>query len=445
MQFIKNKRSQAESGAVAALIGWALMLLGLLMPGLSGAESADRILVHAGNLIDRPGERPKTDQTLIVEDGRIVAIEAGFLREEGVEILDLSQKTVLPGLIDSHVHLTLEYGRNIRLARVQKNATDRVLDGAHHARLTLEAGFTSVQDVGGRYEIFALRDAINAGKLPGPRIRASGPAVSPTGGHGDLHGYAYDLLEVMRSPSLCDGPDDCRRAVRELVSAGADVIKITATGGVLSNTAAGTEQQFFDDEMRAIVETAAKMGRKVTAHAHGKAGIEAALRAGVHSIEHGSYLDADTLSLFKRKKATLVPTVLAGQTVVEWAKQPGWLPPASAKKALEVGPVMQNMASMAYRAGVNIAFGTDSGVSKHGENAREFRNMVDAGMSPAEAIRSATLIAARHLDMEEDVGTLEAGKYADLIAVADNPLDNIDALLDVHTVMKGGVIYKHRP
>ena len=246
----------------------------------------------------------------------------------------------------------------------------------------------------------------------------------------------------MQSETLCDGPAQCRRAVRQAVKNGADVIKITATGGVLSNTNAGTGQQFFNDELEAIVEAATKMGRKVTAHAHGKNGIESALKAGVQSIEHGTYLDAGTAALFKKYDATLVPTVLAGMTVVDWATNSDWLPPNSAKKALEVGPQMQDMMRIAYENGINIAFGTDTGVSKHGDNAQEFKYLIAGGMSEMEAIESATTVAAKHIGLSDMIGTLEKDKYADLIGVDGDPLEDIEALLDVDFVMKGGVVYK---
>ena len=246
----------------------------------------------------------------------------------------------------------------------------------------------------------------------------------------------------MQSDTICDGPAECRAAVRQAVKNGADVIKITATGGVLSNTNAGTDQQFFKDELEAIVEAATKMGRKVTAHAHGRIGIESALKAGVQSIEHGTYLDEGTAELFKKHDATLVPTVMAGMTVVDWAENKDWLPPNSVKKALEVGPQMQDMARLAYENGVNIAFGTDTGVSEHGKNAEEFTYMVAAGMSEMEAIESATTVAAKHIGLFDVIGTLEKGKYADLIGVDGNPLEKIEELRDVDFVMKGGKIYK---
>lgn len=402
----------------------------------------DFTLIHAGKLLAVPGQAPHSQQTVIIHEGKIVGIENGYIDDDEATILDMKDKFVLPGLIDSHVHITHEWNPNARLDGVTREAGDVAFDAALYARRTLMAGFTAVQDVGAPKEIFALRRAVSAGKIPGPHIRAAGRAVSATGGHGDRHGYREDILDLMHSPTICDGADDCRRATRAAVKAGADVIKITATGGVLSNTNAGTGQQFFNDELKAIVETAAKMGRKVTAHAHGKGGVESALKAGVKSIEHGTYLDKNTAHLFKKYDATLVPTVLAGMTVVDWAKNTNWLPPNSAQKALSIGPQMQDMLRIAYENGVKIAFGTDTGVSKHGDNAQEFVFMIEAGMSEMEAITAATVTAAKHIEMFDKIGSLEAGKQADIIAVGGNPLDDIEELLDVDFVMKGGVVYK---
>ena len=400
------------------------------------------ILIHAGTLLAVPGQPAKDVQTVVIEDGMITDVISGYILHDGASVIDLKDSFVLPGLIDSHVHLSHEWSPSVRLDGVTKEAGDVAYDAAQNARKTLMAGFTAVQDVGGPKEIFALRRAVNAGKVPGPHIRAAGRAISVTGGHGDSHGYIEDITDLFKSKTVCDGVADCRRATRFAIKSGADVIKITATGGVLSNTNAGTAQQFFDDELEAIVDTANTMGRKVTAHAHGKAGIESALKAGVKSIEHGTYLDEKTARLFKSNEAVLVPTVLAGMTVVDWATNSDWLAPNSAKKALEVGPQMQDMLTTAYNSGVTIAFGTDSGVSKHGENAREFEYMVKAGMSAAQAIEAATVTASKHIQMDDKIGTIEPGKYADLIAVDGNPLTDISQLLDVDFVMKGGDVYK---
>ena len=400
-------------------------------------DYSDYTLIHAGHVMVVPGEDVKQDHTIIIHEGKIVGIEAGFIEDNDATIIDGTDMFYLPGLIDSHVHLRGEWNPNGRLETFTKEPGDVAFDAAHNAKKTLMAGFTAVQDVGGPPEIKALSRAIKAGKVPGPHIRASGN-VSITGGHGELNGYRADILEHFQSPTNCDGADDCRRATRLAIKNGADLIKIASTGGVLSNTNAGTGQQMTDDELSAIVDAAASMGRKVTAHAHGKDGIDAALRAGVKSIEHGTFMDAETTRLFKENDAVLVPTVLAGMTVKEW----DFLPPASYKKAQEVGPKMLDMLALAYNSGITIAFGTDTGVSKHGGNAKEFEYMVQAGMSETEAIRAATVVASKHIELDHLIGTLEAGKYADLIGVDGDPRDNISELMDVDFVMKGGIIYK---
>ncbi|WP_298913524.1 amidohydrolase family protein [uncultured Algimonas sp.] len=416
----------------------------LALPLSATADDTDHTLIHAGTLIAVPGETPLRNKTVVVRDGKVERIADGFITERGADVVDLKDMTVLPGLIDSHVHLRGDRATGKPDDVVKLEAGDVALQAAAHARTTLMAGFTAVQDVGGPPEIFALRRAIDKGLVPGPHIRASGGAISATGGHGDFHGYRGDVLHMFRSPTICDGVSDCRRAVRQAVKNGADVIKITATGGVLSNTNAGTGQQLMDDELDAIVQTAATMGRKVTAHAHDKGGIDAALRAGVDSIEHGSFMDQETARLFRDNDAVLVPTVLAGMTVAEWAADPDtFLSPFQVAKARAVGPAMQDMATLAWRNGVTIAFGTDSGVSAHGDNAKEFQYMVAAGMSPMEAIQSATTVAARHIRMDDMIGSLEPGKHADIIAVDEDPLKDVAALMDVDFVMKGGVVYKH--
>ena len=409
---------------------------------MAGVAAAETVYMHAGKLLAVPGQGYLSEQTLVIEDGVISSVRPGYVTPPaGARLVNKRDAFVLPGLIDSHVHLLSEFSPTSRLKSLTHSEVDLALEGAANARKTLLAGFTTVQDVGGEDEaIFSLRDAINRGLVDGPRIRASGRAVTPTGGHGDGNGYSPALAHVFAG-NTCNGADYCRRAVRQAVKNGADVIKITATGGVLSNTKAGLGQQLFDDEIKAIVETAATMGRKVTAHAHGKGGIEAALRGGVQSIEHGTYLDAGTVRLFREKNATLVPTVLAGETVTRWTEEP-WLPEASREKAAEVGPRMLETLRLAREGGVNVAFGTDAGVSKHGENAEEFVLMVKAGYTPEEAIRSATVIASKHIEMDDVIGTLTPGKKADLIAVYADPLQDIGQLKQVRFVMKDGVIHK---
>ncbi len=421
----------------------------VLLAGFAAPALAHTKAVQCGAVLNQPGKAPLGASTILVSgDGKVLEIQDGFQAPDGTEVVDLKNKFCLPGLIDSHVHLTSELSPKGRLNAVTRSDADWAMSATNFSRKTLMAGFTAVQDLGARGDdaIYAVRDAINRGDIAGPHIRAAGQTISASGGHGDpRHGYAEKVAAALHRPAICNGADDCRRAVRENVRKGADVIKITATGGVLSNTAAGTEQQFFDDEMENIVKAAHFMGRQVTAHAHGKGGIEAALRAGIDSVEHGTYLDKETVKLFKKYDAYLVPTVLAGATVVEMAKDPdGFLPPPSRAKALEVGPQMIAMLRMAHEGGVKVAYGTDSGVSKHGDNAREFPLMIEAGFTPMEAISAATIIAAEHLQMADKIGSLEAGKEADIIAVGSSPLEDINELLDVDFVMKGGMVYKNK-
>ena len=420
----------------------------------TAAHAADYVLVHAGKLLAEPGGAVTEQHTIIIKDGLIDSIRPGYANAaeigadagDAIVTHDLKAFFVLPGLIDSHVHITNENNPRGRLQAVEMSDPDRAITGAGFARKTLMAGFTTVRDVGARGgdAVFALRDGIAAGHVVGPRIFASGSTISVTGGHGDgTQGYRDEIAELFHSTGVCNGVGDCRRAVREQVRRGADHIKLTATAGVLSNTAAGLEQQFFEDELKAIMDTSHSMGRKVTAHAHGVQGINAALRAGVDSIEHGTYLDDQSIRLFRSTGAYLVPTILAGVTVAEWAEDPDtFLTPPQRAKAATVGPNMLDMARRAIRGGVKIAFGTDSGVSKHGDNAREFALLVEAGMSPMDAIRAATIVAADHLGQADMIGSITPGKAADIIAVDRDPLTDIRQLEDVDFVMKDGVAYK---
>ncbi len=419
-----------------------------------GASAADYSIVHAGWLLAVPGGAVTQKQTIIIKDGRVERIVSGFLAADTVSagagdsiaIHDLSNMFVMPGLIDGHVHITSENNPKARLQRVEMSEADQAMVGAGFAKKTLMAGFTTVRDVGAGSSdaIFALRDGIARGDVVGPRIYASGATISVTGGHGDgTQGYNDNIAVILHSKGVCDGPSECRKAVREQVRRGADHIKLTATAGVLSNTSAGLEQQFFDDELKAIMDSAHAMGRKVTAHAHGVNGINAALKAGVDSIEHGTYLDNESIRLFKRNNAYLVPTILAGVTVAEWAADPdSFLLPPQRAKAAEVGPKMLDMARRAHEGGVKIAFGTDTGVSKHGDNAREFALLVQAGLTPMEAIYTATIAIADNMGKSDVLGSIAPGKYGDLVAVEGNPLSDITELEDIDFVMKEGVAYK---
>lgn len=410
------------------------------------AQSAPQItFVHAGRvLVDPASGKVETAKTLVVQNGKVVRIADGYVSEPGGKVVDLKSRFVLPGLIDSHVHITSEQGPSSRLDEVTKSSAEQAMVGARYARKTLMAGFTTIADLGADNQaIFALRKAIALGDVPGPRILASGGAISVHGGHGDVNGLREDVMHVLRPKSVCSGPDDCRRAVREQVWLGADLIKITATGGVLSNTAAGLAQQFSQEELNAIVDSAHRMGRRVTAHAHGADGIVSFLKAGGDSIEHGTYLDAEGIALMKKSGAYLVPTLMAGDFVYRVASGPNnFLTPAQTAKALEAGPKMLDMARRAHAAGVKIAFGTDTGVSAHGDNGGEFALLVKAGLTPLEAIQTATVHAADHLQISSTAGALTPGHAADLIAVDGDPLQDVTLLTKVAFVMKDGVVAK---
>lgn len=399
--------------------------------------------VQVGRLLADPATGiVQRDKTLVIEGNRVVEVRDGFVGEG--RVVDLRAAFVLPGLIDSHVHLTSQQNPNGRLETVTQSNAEQAMVGAGYARRTLMAGFTTVADLGATNEsIFALRDAVRRGDVPGPRIIAAGSAVSVHGGHGDINGYREDVMHLLSDESVCSGADDCMRAVRLQVRSGADIIKITATGGVLSNTAAGLGQQFSDAELTGIVDAAHRMGRQITAHAHGTDGVNSFLRAGGDSIEHGTYLDAESIRLFRREGTYLVPTLLAGDYVARVAGgEANFFTPAQTAKALEAGPKMLDMARRAHDGGVRIAFGTDSGVSAHGDNAQEFALLVQAGMTPLEAIQSATVGAAAHLRISGEAGRIAPGMPADLIAVSGDPLSDVTVLERVGFVMRGGVVYR---
>jgi len=344
-----------------------------------------------------------------------------------------------------HVHLQGEFSPKNDSEKLRMSDADKLVKSAYFAKKTLMAGFTTVRDLGGSPEqSFALRDGIKKGYIDGPRIIAAGSNVAVTGGHGDVDGMSPDLLDMHTAQTICDGPYDCRRATRRAIKYGADVIKITSTGGVLSDTNTGTGQQMADDELTEVVNAAHALGRKVASHAHAATGINAALRAGVDSIEHGSYANEESIKLFKQTGAYLVPTLMAGDTVVDMAKNSNFMSPVIAAKAIRVGGDMIANFKRSVKAGVKIAYGTDSGVSRHGNNAREAVLMYQTGMKPNEIIKSATINAADLIGKSDSLGTLVIGKIADIIAVDNSPLKNIEALLDVDFVMKSGVIVKNK-
>jgi imidazolonepropionase-like amidohydrolase len=405
-------------------------------------------VIHAGTLLPVAGKDTLSKQTVIITDGKITGIKKGFVSPSDIskdaELIDLSSSFVMAGLMDMHVHLQGELGPKNDSQSLRMSDADALMQSVAHARKTLMAGFTTVRDLGASAEqIFALRDGIAKGWIDGPRILAAGTNVSVTGGHGDVDGLSPDILAMRTSKTICDGPYDCRRATRHAIKFGADVIKITSTGGVLSDTNTGTGQQMSDDELKEVVNAAHALGRKVASHAHAAEGINAALRAGVDSIEHGSYSNEESIKLFKKTGAYLVPTLLAGDTVVGLAKNTNFMSEAIKAKAIRVGGDLIKNFKRSYKAGVKIAYGTDSGVSHHGDNGKEGVLMAKAGMKNSEVLKSATINAADLIGMSASLGTLEQGKIADIIAFDGNPLKNIEELLDVDFVMKGGKVIKN--
>ena len=424
-----------------------LLLIGLLLVATSAfAQSNEPItVIHAGKLLAVPGESVLDKRTIVLTGNSVTRIEPGFLDanqiSDGATFIDLSDKFVLPGLMDMHVHLLGELGPTSRTDALNMTTSMDALHGAQFARRTLQAGFTTVRDLGGEPEaIYALREAINKRWVVGPRVFAAGSSLAATGGHGDVDGYKAELLELWTPETICDGPYDCRRATRHAVKFGADWIKITATGGVLSDTATGTGQQMTDDELREIVDTAHGLGVKVAAHAHGTDGINAALRAGVDSIDHGSFLDRESIRLFKKSGAYLVPTLSPSYKIPAMMDGNPFFTAAIKKKANAASTASKANFSLAVRGGVKIAFGTDSAVTKHGDNGDEFVFMVENGMTPMQAIYAATVSAADLIGRSESLGTIEPGKLADIIAVDDDPLADISSLENVSVVIKDGVL-----
>lgn len=413
----------------------------------TSSVQCQNIVIHAGALIDGVSSIPRKNISIIIKGDRIVAVTPGFATPADAEIIDLSQQTVLPGLIDCHVHLLLQVsdGANERLDAVTHSAFDEVLTGVPHARATLEAGFTSVRDVGGYTPaILALKKAIAAGEIAGPRMWVSGMILGPTGGHDDLStGYDPVITKPEWTDGVIDSPEDAIKRVRERHRAGVDLIKIAPSGGIWSVGDDPNAQLMTDAEIKAVVDTAHTLHMKVAAHAHGKSAIEHSVALGVDSIEHGSFADTDTYEIMKAHGTYLVPTLTAAAWVVDYAKaHPERLPPGGAAKALAVAPIMSHNAGAAYRAGVKIAFGTDAGIYLHGQNAKEFRLLVDAGIPPMAAIQTATTVAADLIGDPADIGSIQPGRYADIIATPGDPLADIDQLQHVDFVMKGGQVVK---
>ena len=425
-----------------------LSLAAFLLLEPSSALAADgRTVIHAGALVDVEAGEVLGQRTILVEGGTIAAVEEGFVDpEEGDSLIDLSGHTVLPGLMDMHVHLTSQQsGAASYLERFQESPADATVKALIYAERTLLAGFTTVRDLGGETSaILAVRNAINRGDMPGPRIFAATASLATTGGHGDrTNGMRADLQgDPGPREGIVNGIEDARKAVRQRYKEGADLIKITATGGVLSLAKSGQNPQFTEDEIRAIVDTAKDYGFMVAAHAHGAEGMKRAIRAGVTTIEHGTYMDEEAFELMKEHGTYFVPTISAGNFVAEKAAIPGYFPEIIRPKAAAIGPVIQDTFAKAHRAGVPIAFGTDCGVCPHGSNAQEFLFMVEGGMAPMTAIQSATVVTARLLGIWDETGSITTGRAADLIAVAGDPIADVTQLQDVRFVMRSGRVHK---
>jgi len=418
----------------------------LLLAVLLGVNlSAQKIYIWCGALIDGISDEAKKNMTIVIEKNKIVNVENGFTAAGANDkTIDLKTKTVTPGWIDCHAHLESETNPNLYLERFTLNPADYAFQSVLFSERTLMAGFTTVRDVGGTGVNISLRNAINKGLIKGPRIFSAGKAIATTGGHADpTNSYRKDLMgDPGPAEGVVNGPDECRKAVRQRYKDGADLIKITATGGVLSVAASGSNPQFTEEEIKAIVETAKDYGFRVAVHAHGAEGIKRAIRAGVNSIEHGTLMDDEAIALFKQHGTWYVPTLTAGRSVADSAKKPGYYPAVVAAKAIAIGPQLQGTFAKAYKAGVKIAFGTDAGVFKHGMNWLEFTYMIEGGMKPMDAIKAATINAADLLGMKDQFGSIEIGKLADIVAVDGDPLKDSRVFGKCVFVMKEGVVYR---
>ena len=407
---------------------------------------AQRTVIYCGELIDPKSLQVIKQMSIIVEGNKITDVQNGYIAAAKEDkIIDLKSRTVMPGLIDCHVHLEDETSKTNYSDGFRLNPADYAFKSTVYAERTLMAGFTTVRDLGGSGVNISLRNAINNGTIKGPHVYTAGKAIATTGGHADpTNSYRKDLMgDPGPEAGVVNGADDCRKAVRQRYKEGSDLIKITATGGVLSVAKDGSGAQFTEEEIKAIVSTAKDYGFTVAAHAHGAEGIKRAIRAGVTSIEHGSMMDDECVSLFLQYGTWYIPTLTAGRSVIDSAKIPGYYPPVIVTKALAVGPLVKTSFMKAYKAGVKIAFGTDAGVFKHGKNYLEFEYMVEYGMKPMESIRCATINAATLLGIQNISGSIEKDKIADIVAVEGDPIADIQAMSRVKFVMKDGIVYKN--
>jgi imidazolonepropionase-like amidohydrolase len=421
-------------------------LLTLAFSLLAFAGMAQKTILHCGSLIDVKTQTVLKNRSIVVEGKKIVSVSEGFLTPaKGDVVINLKDRTVMPGLIDSHVHLESETNPGAYLDRFVKNPGDVAYQALVYAKKNLMAGFTTVRDLGGTHVVISLRNAINKGLVEGPRIFTAGVTIGTTGGHADDTNGINEAFKKDLGPEdgVVNGIADAAKAVRQRYKEGSDLIKITATGGVLSYAKDGAGAQFTDEEVRTIVQTAKDYGFKVAAHAHGKEGMKRAVLGGVSSIEHGTFMDEEVMELMKKMGTYYVPTVIAGRSVADSSKIPNYYPEMVAKKAAAIGPIIQGTFGKAYKSGVKIAFGTDAGVFGHGKNGYEFILMNEAGMPVLEAIKSATVNAADLLGQSDLIGSIEAGKAADIIAVPGDPVADVKLMTKVNFVMKDGKVYKN--
>lgn len=428
----------------------SLIFVVMMICVLSGDLLAQTV-IHAGKLIDGRGELNE-NATIVVKDNKIESVHEGFVDadkfgEEGeVKLVELKDHTVMPGFMDMHTHLMMEHNKRSYSEKFFMNDADFALRSTSYAKKTLMAGFTTVRDLGDNgSNSVALRNAIEKGWIVGPRIYTAGKSLATTGGHADPTNGTKGRFKRDAGPvdGVINGVEDARKAVRQRYKEGANLIKLTATGGVLSLATSGQNPQFTMEELTTIVEIAKDYKMTVAVHAHGTEGMKRAVLAGVDSIEHGTFMTPEVMDLMKERGTYLVPTLMAGDWVTEKAKDEDYFPAVVRPKAASIGPVILKTFAKAHAAGVKVAFGTDSGVSPHGDNAREFELMVVCGMKPMQAISSATIEAAKLLKIDDQLGTIEPGKLADLVAVKGNPIDNISLMKEVSFVMKDGVIYKN--
>lgn len=413
---------------------------------LISASHSQQTILHCGKLIDVKNQKVLSNMSVIIEGNKIIDVQNGYTKARpSDQVIDLKNKTVMPGLMDMHVHLEGETKKGAVADKFTMNPADIAFESVNFAHTTLMAGFTTVRDLGGSGVNIALRNAVNKGLIVGPRIYTAGKSIATTGGHADpTNGYRRDLMgDPGPKEGVVNGADEARKAVRQRYKEGSDLIKITATAGVLSQAKDASGAQFTDEELKAIIETAKDYGFKVAAHAHGAEGMKRAIRAGVSSIEHGTFMDDETIELFKKHGTWFVPTIIAGKSTSDSAKIAGYYSDIVTPKALAVGPKLQSTFAKAYKAGVKIAFGTDAGVYAHGKNWKEFVYMVEGGMPAMEAISAATVKGAELLGVSDILGTVEKGKLADIIAVNGDPITDINSMEKVTFIMKNGVVFKH--